>query len=358
MDKIIDIGGKIIGRGKSIFIIAEAGVNHNGSLKIAKRLVDVSKQCGADAVKFQTYTTGNLILENTDPAPYQQKNADCPKSQFDMLKQYELTNKQFFILKKYCDKKGILFLSTPHTEDSVDFLDTLVPLYKIGSGDITNIPLLKKIASKNKPIILSTGMSTLDEIREALSALHSKVILMHCTTSYPCPEKDVNLNVLKTLEKEFDCLIGYSDHTLGTKAFLMAAKLGAVALEKHLTVDKKLKGPDHKSSATRQELRVAIKKIRRLTHFNQKLDEKILGSFEKKPTEDELQIMRFIRKSIVTTRDITKGDIFGPHNLSIKRPGTGVSPKEYYNIAQEKRAACDIKKDSILLSEMIEGGLQ
>jgi N,N'-diacetyllegionaminate synthase len=232
----IKIGARLIGERESCFIIAEAGVNHSGDIKLAKELIDTAKKAGVDAVKFQTFKAENLVTENAKMVEYQKKNLDKKENQLKMLKKYELNYNDFKRLKRYCDKKGIIFLSTPHSEDAVDFLEPLIPAYKIGSGDLTNSPFLEKIAKKKKPIILSTGMAMLGEVREAVKLIkkhgNNKIILLHCTTDYPCPIKEVNLKTMLTLKREFRLPVGYSDHTLGMLVPIMAVTLGAKVIEK------------------------------------------------------------------------------------------------------------------------------
>ena len=263
---MIKIKNTLIAVGEPVFIIAEAGVNHNGNLNLAKKLVDVARDAGADAVKFQTFKAENVATANAPMAAYQKKNMGKEGSQLDMIRKLELSFQDFAALKGYCDKKGILFLSTPHSFDAVDFLDPLVPAYKIGSGDLTNIPLLEHVSQKNKPIILSTGMANIGEIEEAIKAIRGKgnnqIIVMHCTTSYPCPLKDVNLRAMGAIKKKFNVLVGYSDHTLGIEVPKLASQIGAVAIEKHFTIDKNLPGPDHKASLDPTELKEMVRAIK------------------------------------------------------------------------------------------------
>lgn len=325
------------------FIIAEAGVNHNGYLKLAKRLVNVAKKSGADAVKFQTFKAEDLVRKKAKMADYQKKNARQKENQLKMLEKLELSERDFRELKKYCDKKKIIFLSTPHTEDAIDFLEPLVPAYKIGSGDLTNLLFLEKVAGKRKPIILSTGMATLEEVREAVNTIkkagNNKIILLHCTTNYPCLLEEVNLKAMETLKKEFNLPVGYSDHTLGIMVPIIAVALGARILEKHFTLNKNLPGPDHKASLVPTELKEMVKSIRDV--------EKALGSDIKKPTKSEEKIKKVIRKSIVAIIDIKKLDKIKENMLIIKRPGTGIKPKYFYKIIG-KIAKKDIKKDNLI----------
>lgn len=345
----IQIYNKVIGNNHPVFIIAEGGVNHNGDMKIAKKLVDIAKNSGADAIKFQTYKTNNLVTKSAKLTDYQLQNIKENKSQYTMLRDLELSNIDFRILKKYCDQKGIIFLSTPHSFDAIDFLYDLVPAYKIGSGDITNIPTLKYIAKKNKPIILGTGMSTLKEVKCAIKAIESEgnkqIIALHCTTNYPCPIEQVNLNAMITMKKELGCIVGYSDHTLGTLVPIIATAVGAKVIEKHITIDNELPGPDHKASLNPNELSLMVTKIRET--------EKILGNFEKRPTKSEKKIMKNVRKSLVANIDIKKGTIISPQAIQIKRPGTGVNPADLEKIIG-KKAKKNIQKDEIINYKMVE----
>lgn len=347
--KTIRIGNKKIGEGEPCFIIAEAGVNHNGSVEIAKKLVNAAKAAGADAVKFQTFTTENLVTKDTKKAEYQGKG-----SQFDMLKKLELKKEDFVGLRRYCDEKEILFLSTPHTEDAIDFIDALVPLFKIGSGDLTNLQLIEKVAKKGKPVFISVGMATMDEIREAVEVIKKyKVpfIILHCTTNYPCPKKDANLNVIGVLRKEFDCPVGYSDHTEGIDIPTMAASLGAVVVEKHFTLDKNMEGPDHKASLNPLELREMVDAIRSKKKID--IPREVLGNGLKKPTKEELEFAKFVRKSVVTKKDVPTGVKITKEMLIIKRPGTGIPPKDIEKIIG-KTAKHAIKKDALISWEDVE----
>ena len=344
----IKIENKSIGEKNPCFIIAEAGVNHNGKLSLAKKLIEAAKEAGVDAIKFQTFKAENLVTKNTKMAKYQKRNTEREENQLEMLKRSELSYKDFIKLKKYCDKKKIIFLSTPHSEDAIDFLEPLTPAYKIGSGDLTNIPFLKKIAKKKKPIILSTGMATLNEVKEAVKTIkkagNNKIILLHCTTCYPCPFKEVNLKAILTLKKEFNLPVGYSDHTLGIVVPIMAVALGAAIIEKHFTLDKNLPGPDHKASLEPQELKEMVKLIRDT--------EKVLGSNIKKPTKSEEKIKKVVRKSIVARVGIPKNTKITKDVLIIKRPGTGIKPK-YMKKVLGKRTKINIKKEDLIRWKMI-----
>ena len=315
-------------KNQSVFIIAEAGVNHNGNVSLAKKLVDVAKKAGADAVKFQTFKSEDLVTNNAKMAEYAKKNTKKIESQITMLKRLELPNRDFVELKKYCDRKGIIFLSTPHTESVIDFLDSLMPAFKIASGDLTNLPLIEKMAKKKKWIILFTGLVNLQEIREAFAAIRKfskkKISLLHCTANYPCPINQVNLRAMISLQKKFEkkfapLEIGYSDHTQGIMVSVAAVAMGACVLEKHFTLDRTLPGPDHKASLEPQELEAMVEAVRNI--------EIALGDGVKKPTESENKIKEIARKSIITNRDIKKGQTIKREMLAIKRPGTGIAPK-------------------------------
>jgi len=349
MEKTIKIGKFTIGKNYPPLIIAEAGVNHNGSLKLAKKLVDVAVEAGADAIKFQTFKAENLVTKDTPKVSYQEKAIGGTESQLQMLKKLELNYDSFNLLKNYCDEKNIIFLSTPHTGDVIDFLEPLVPAYKIGSGDLNNVPFLKKIAKKGKPMILGTGMATMDEVKEALNAIYGKgsneVIMLHCTTTYPCPKNEVNLRAMQTMQNELDCLVGYSDHTLGIDVSLMAVKLDAVVIEKHLTLDKNMKGPDHKASLNPDEFKEMVKSIKRKNKV--KIPKEVLGDGIKRPTKAEKAILKLVRKSIISAKDIPPKTKITRDMLVIKRPGIGIRPKELKNLIG-KTAKNLIKKDTLI----------
>ena len=307
-----------------VFIIAEAGVNHNGDIRLAYKLVDAAKEAGADAVKFQTFKAENVVSKLADKAEYQKKATGSDKSQSEMIKKLELSFNDFVKLKKYCDKKGIMFLSTPFDHQSIDFLYNLIDIYKIPSGEITNYPYLKHIASKNKPIIMSTGMANLGEIEEAINTIKSvnskaEISLLHCTTNYPTTYEEVNLKAMQTLAFAFKLPVGYSDHTLGIEVPIAAVAMGAKIIEKHFTLDKKLPGPDHKASLEPDELKEMVKAIRNI--------EMALGDGIKKPNKSEIEIMKVARRSLVATKDIRAGEVIKESDIAIKRPGTGIPPK-------------------------------
>ncbi|MHA2211451.1 MAG: N-acetylneuraminate synthase, partial [Candidatus Thorarchaeota archaeon] len=323
MAQTIEIGGCTVGEDRPVFIIAEAGVNHNGDFQLAKKLVDVAYDAGVDAVKFQTFKTENVITRTAKMADYQKEQVHDADSQFEMAKKLELDYGDFVELKEYCDNKGILFLSTPHSPDAVDFLDALVPAYKIGSGDLTNLPFLEQVARFDKPIILSTGMATMNEVTEAVDAIvhagNDKIVLLHCVTSYPADIEDVNLKAIDTLRRTFSLPVGYSDHTSGLTATIAAVSFGACVIEKHFTLSKDLAGPDHKASLEPVELQELVKTIRAL--------EKALGDGVKKPTPAERAIMEVVRKSVVAKVSIPKGTRITEEMITVKRPGHGIAPK-------------------------------
>jgi N,N'-diacetyllegionaminate synthase len=350
--KNIDVGSRTIGESKPCFIIAEAGVNHNGDIDFAKKLVDIAASAGADAVKFQTFKAEKLVLQGVDKAKYQMNSTGPKESQYQMLKKLELTESNFEELKTYAEKNNIIFLSTPFDHESVDFLDRIdVPLFKIGSGEITNLPLLSHIAKKNKPVILSTGMATLGEIEEALHTLMSEelkdIIVLHCITSYPAKTEEANLNVIKTLRSCFKLPVGLSDHTLGINVSLAARVLGACVIEKHFTLDKKLPGPDHRASLDPDELKALVKGIREI--------ESALGDGIRNPTKEEENIKKFVRKKLIAIVDIPKNTTISEEMITIKRVGTdeGIPPK-FFNDILGKKTYQDIKINSIINWNMIK----
>lgn len=311
---------------KKTFIIAEAGVNHNGSLELAKKLIDIACDCGCDAVKFQTFKCENLVSKTAQKADYQKQTTDSNENQFEMIKKLELSYDDFKELQKYCNEKKIMFLSTPFDLESADFLNSLnMPVFKIPSGEITNLPYLRKINLLKKKIILSTGMSTIEEISDALKVLKDcEVSLLHCTTEYPCPYNEVNLKAIQTLQDEFNLKVGYSDHTEGIEVSIAAVAIGATIIEKHFTLDKKMQGPDHKASLEPDELKAMVKSIRNI--------ELAIGNGTKKPTQSELKNKEIARKSIVAKCTIQKGEKFSEENLTAKRPATGICPMKWDDI--------------------------
>lgn len=321
---------------KKVLIIAEAGVNHNGSIELAKKLVDAAALAGVDYVKFQSFKAENLVSKDAKKAEYQQINmADGDDSQFTMLKKLELSPEQHIELIAYCNEKGIKFFSTAFDLESIDFLASLkLGLWKIPSGEITNYPYLKQIALKKEPVILSTGMCDMTDIDNAIQVLlkfgitKEQITVLHCNTEYPTPMHDVNLNAMKTIADKFEVNIGYSDHTKGIEVPIAAVALGATVIEKHFTLDKTMEGPDHKASLEPQELIAMTTAIRNI--------EMALGSGEKKVTSSEINNKSVARKSIVASQYIQVGDVLTESNLTVKRPGTGISPMLWENVLGTK----------------------
>ena len=312
----------------SVFIIAEAGVNHNGSIELAFKLIDAAVEAGVDAVKFQTFKAENLVSKNTQKAEYQKQTTSPLESQLDMLKKLELDVDVHKKIIKYCNAKGIMFLSSPFDHDSIDLLNELgLKIYKIPSGEITNLPYLRRIGSLAKQVILSTGVSTLKEVGDALAILvdsgtkKENITVLHANTMYPTPMEDVNLNAMLTIQKEFGVAVGYSDHTLGIEVDIAAVAMGASCLEKHFTLDKTMDGPDHKASLEPEELKAMVGAIRNI--------EKALGSSEKKPSPSESVNIKVVRKSIFANQNIKKGDLLTDKNIAVKRPGGGISPMQW-----------------------------
>ncbi len=309
----------------SVFIIAEAGVNHNGSIKIAKKLIDKAVDSGVDAVKFQTFKAENLVTRAAEKADYQKRITDETESQFDMIKKLELNEDAHKELLIYCQEQGIIFLSSPFDYESINLLCKLgIQIFKIPSGEITNLPYLKHIGQLDKRVILSSGMSTLQEVNKALNILitsgtkKENITVLHTNTMYPTPMEDVNLNAMLTIQKELGIAVGYSDHTLGIEVDIAAVALGAKIIEKHFTLDKTMQGPDHKASLEPSELKAMVLAIRNI--------EKALGDKEKKPSPSERVNIGIARKSIVANQIIKKGAILSEKNITIKRPGIGLSP--------------------------------
>jgi N-acetylneuraminate synthase/N,N'-diacetyllegionaminate synthase len=347
---MIKIANKIISEDSPVFIIAEAGVNHNGNLEIAMKLVDAACDAGADAVKFQIFNADKLVIRDAEKAEYQKLTTTSNETQYDMLKKLELSYEDHLKIMEYCKKRNIVYLATPFDYESVDMLDRLnIFAYKIGSGDITNIPFLKYIGEKEKPIILSTGMSNLGEVEEAIEVIKStgndNLILLHCTSNYPTEYKDVNLNAMITMKNAFRLPVGYSDHTLGTEVAIAAVSIGAVVIEKHFTLDKNMPGPDHKASLEVRELKQMIKSIRNI--------EAALGNGIKRCTENEENVKKVVRKSIIAAVDIPSGSIITEEMLTIKRPGTGLHPR-FFNYLIGKKAKVPILKDTIVEPSMFE----
>lgn len=330
---------------KRIFIIAEAGDNHNGNLDLALQLVDKAVEAGADCVKFQTFVTEEMMSTTAQKAEYQKEQTDDDENQFDMVKKLELTFDDFRKIKAYCEEKEIMFLSTPFDTLSIDFLDSIdIPFWKIPSGEINNLPYLIKIAQTGKDVILSTGMSTVEEIGEAINVLKErgagKITLLHCNTEYPTPFQDVNLFAMNTLREHFQVEVGYSDHTLGIEVAIAAAAMGASVIEKHFTLDKTMEGPDHQASLEPEELKNMVRSIRNI--------ENALGDGKKRPSDSEKKNIVIARKSIVARKEIAEGEVFSEDNLAIKRPGNGVSPMHWFDVIG-KIATRNYEKDEQII---------
>ncbi len=312
----------------SVFIIAEAGVNHDGLIDNAYRLIDAAVEAGADAIKFQTFKAESLVSKNVDKANYQKQTTNESESQFEMIKRLELSVDAHKKLIKYCNEKNIIFLSSPFDHESIDLLNELqLQIFKIPSGEITNLPYLRHIGSLNKKVLLSTGMSNLQEVGDALTILinagtkKEDITVLHANTMYPTPMEDVNLNAMLTIQREFGVAVGYSDHTLGIEVDIAAVAIGASVIEKHFTLDKSMEGPDHKASLEPEELKAMVSAIRNI--------EKALGSSEKKPSPSESVNIDVVRKSIIASASIKKGEILSDNNVTAKRPGAGISPMKW-----------------------------
>lgn len=347
--KTLDIRGRKIGPGHPCFVIAEAGVNHNGEVETAKQLALVAAQAGADAVKFQQFRASSLVLESAPKAPYQEEGTGGG-SQWEMLRRLELDEASLTEIETYCREAGIMFLSSVFDEEGVDFLETLgVPAYKLGSGELTNLPLLRHAARKRKPLILSTGMSTLEEVSDAVGTVREagcrEIVLLHCVSSYPAAPQDANLRAMETLRRTFDVPAGFSDHTGGIEVALGAVALGALVIEKHFTLDRCSAGPDHKASLEPPELTALIRGIRTV--------ELALGSGRKGPVPAEEETARVARRSIVAAEDIPSGARISDKFLAFKRPGTGLAPAMRSQVVG-RRARINIPAGTLISMEMVE----
>ncbi len=361
-----NIGAKKIGKGHPVLIIAEAGVNHNGKFNLAIKLIKSAKLAGADIVKFQTFTGPDVVIDKTEMVDYQRKILKVKKSQRKMLEELSLPYQWYPKLLQAAQKNKIMLIFTPHGGfTSVDFLERFSqPAYKIGSGDLTNIPFLDYIAKKKRPLILSTGMGNFAEIDEAIKTItatgNRKLAILHCTTAYPCPYKEVNLNTVTKMINSYPYPVGYSDHTQGIKVAVYAALIGAMVIEKHITLDRKLPGPDQKNSLEPREFRemvIAIREAESLTSDDKqkriaKIPQVILGSRIKRPTTLELRNARLVRKSLVWTRNLDRGMNITKKDVEIKRPGTGIHPREYWTIIG-KETKVRVKKNTLINKSQI-----
>lgn len=345
----IDVAGRRIGPSQPCFLVAEAGVNHNGSVELARRLVDAAVKAGADAVKFQTFKAERVIARGAPKATYQLETTGPGESQLDMVRRLELGSEAHEELYAYCRQRGVLFMSTPFDEESIDLLDRLgVAVFKVPSGEITNFPFLARVASKGKPMIVSTGMSTLEEVASAVRVIHEagnrQLVLLHCVSNYPADPAHANLRAMHTLAAAFDVPVGYSDHTPGLEVALAAVALGASVIEKHFTVDRTLPGPDHRASLEPDELAALARGIRTV--------EAALGHGRKEPAATEAETARVARKSLVAARDIPAGTKLSEDLIAIKRPGTGLPPAMRVALVG-RTAKQDIAADTLLRLEML-----
>lgn len=341
-DDTIDVGARRIGPGEPTFIIAEAGVNHNGDVEVALELVAAAAEAGADAVKFQTFKTDQLVTRNLEKAPYQARTTG-DGSQYEMIRRLELDEQAHQRIHDACERLGITFMSTPFYEGGVDLLLRLgVPALKVDSGNLTNLPLLRHMAATGSPVILSTGMSTLGEVEEAVMLFReygTPHCLLHCTSNYPARLEDVHLRAMETMRRAFNCPVGYSDHTVGIGVSVAAVALGADVIEKHFTLDRNAEGPDHKASLSVDELGQMVREIRSV--------ERALGGTEKRVNDDERSTVHALRRSIVAGCPIARGTVITREMLAIKRPGDGIQPK-YVELIVGRAARRDLKEDQLL----------
>ena len=345
----VEVGSRKIGPGYPCFIVAEAGVNHNGSVEMATRLVDAAVEAGVDAVKFQTFKAARLVTPDAPKAYYQVQATDIGESQLEMLRRLELSREDHLELFSYCRRKGILFMSTPFDEESADLLEELgVPAFKIPSGELTNLPFLTHVARKERAMIVSTGMSYLDEVKDAVQAVaetgNMNLALLHCVSAYPANPADVNLRAMHTMTSAFNVPVGYSDHTLGIEVALAAVALGACIIEKHFTLDRSLPGPDHQASSEPHELEALVRGIRTV--------EKALGHARKEPAPSEANTAAVARKSLVAARDIRAGSILTHESIILRRPGTGLPAAMRSKLVGQK-AKWDIPAGTVLTLEML-----
>jgi len=341
----VKIHNKILSNENDSFIVAELGVNHNRDLKLAKKLIIEAANAGADAVKFQTWKTENIILKTTEMTEYQKESLSINESQFNMLKRLEMPYEWHYELKELAEEHGLIFFSTMEDKESVDFLinELKIPMIKVGSGDLTNYPLLKYTAGFRIPMVLSTGMATLSEIDEAVRIIYKEgnreLILLHCTSQYPCPMEDVNLSAMLSLKCCFKTLTGFSDHTPDTEISVAAVALGASYIEKHFTLDKLLPGPDHKASIEPDNFKKMVNQIRNI--------EKAMGDGFKSPKSSELKNRKIVIRRIVASKNIEEGEILNDTNISFKRANHGLEAK-YYNLIYGKKVNRDILEDDII----------
>lgn len=345
MNKIKINNYKHIGENEPCFIIAEAGINHNGDINIAKKMIDVAKECGVDAIKFQTFKAEEFIADKNEIYTYKSQGKEIRESMYEMFKRYEFTKDEWIEIVNYCSEKNIIFFSTPQNPSDLDFLMEIVdlPVIKVGADDLTNLELLTYYASKGKPMIISAGMAYISEIEDAVEVIrkesNNELVILHCVSSYPTEAQEVNLKKMNTIRQAFEVITGFSDHTIGTTAAVGAVALGAKVIEKHFTLDKYMAGPDHWFSSDIEEIKKLVNDIRYI--------EKSLGSSQVKPTEKEMEMRKIARRSIVVTKDLNVGDVIEKEKLDYKRPGNGLPPKcaKYF---LNKKAKSNIKSGEII----------
>ena len=345
----INIAGREVGRERPCFIIAEAGVNHNGSLSAARQLIDVAVRAGADAVKFQTFKAERLATPDAPKAEYQLRSTGAAESQFEMLQRLELSEEAHQELMAYCQERGILFMSTPFDEGSADFLDELgVAVFKLPSGEITNLPFVEHVARKGKPLIVSTGMAYLNEVERAVRTIemcaNPSFILLHCVSNYPADHRDANLRAMQTMRESFNVAVGYSDHTLGVEVALAAVALGACVIEKHFTLSRDLPGPDHRASLEPDELAMMVRGIRTV--------EASLGHGRKEPAASEAEVAAVARRSLVAARDLDAGTELTERMIAVRRPGTGLPAAMLPEIVG-RRLRVPLRAGALLTLEML-----
>ena len=329
---------------RHVIVIAEAGVNHNGSFELAKKMVDAAKEAGVDYVKFQTFNPQKLVSKYAKKAKYQKETTGSDETQLQMLQKLTLTEDNFLSLRDYCKEVGIGFISTPFDLDSIAFLETFdMDFWKVPSGEVTNLPYLEAIDRTKRKVVMSTGMCNMNEIQDAMEVLKkngtTEITLLHCNTQYPTPYEHVNLSAMSTIKDTLHKEVGYSDHTQGIEVPIAAVAMGATVIEKHFTLDKNMEGPDHKASLDPTELKQMVSAIRNI--------EKAIGNGLKEPSSSELTNKAVARKSIVASREIKQGEILSEYNLTTKRPGTGISPMKWYEVIG-KAAARDFSEDEII----------
>lgn len=345
----IKINDKELGKDKPCFIIAEAGINHNGDIKTAKEMIKVAKEAGVDAIKFQTFTAEEFIKDHDEEYEYESQGKKVKESMIKMFKRHEFSKEEWESIANYCKEQDIIFFSTPQNESNLNLLlDIGIPLIKVGSDDLTNLPLLETYAKKDIPMMISTGMANIQEVEEAVDTIkkyNNQLVIFHCISSYPTDLNELNLNAIHSLKEKFkDDIIGFSDHSEGILAAIVSTAKGSKVFEKHFTLDKNMPGPDHMFSADPEEISLIVRKIRET--------ETSLGDYEKKPTEKETEMIKVARRSIVSIKDIEEGEELTLDNISLKRPGTGIEPKFIREVIG-KKAKTNIKKNTILKWESI-----